>query len=113
MPKRGHLWPNRQMSLYSSPAQYVILLLDLISKQGAEPSSILKNTSFERSGIQTMGARVSESDLLQMLNNANQISGDKVLGLHLGEKLNPSAHAVLGQAFLTCEIIFKPHLLAA
>jgi AraC-like DNA-binding protein len=78
-------------------------LLDLISQQGVNASSILKNTSFEHSGIQTMGARVSESDLLQMLNNANQISGDKVLGLHLGEKLNPSAHAVLGQAFLTCE----------
>jgi AraC-like DNA-binding protein len=91
------------MPSHSSPAQYVILLLDLISQQGADPSLILKNTSFERSGIQVMGARVNESDLLQMLNNSNGISGDKVLGLHLGEKLNPSAHAVLGQAFLTCE----------
>ena len=97
------MWPNRVMPSHSSPAQYVILLLDLISQQGADPSLILKNTSFERSGIQAMEARVSESDLLQMLSNANEISGDKVLGLHLGEKLNPSAHAVLGQAFLTCE----------
>jgi hypothetical protein len=36
------------------------------------------------------------------VDNALRLSGDPALGLQLGERLNLGAHAVLGQAFMTC-----------
>ena len=37
-----------------------------------------------------------------MAGNALALTGDPALGLKLGTRLNLSAHAILGQAFLTC-----------
>ena len=36
------------------------------------------------------------------MTNAHGLTGDPALGLKLGLRLNLSAHAVLGQAFMTC-----------
>ena len=36
------------------------------------------------------------------MSNAQTLTGDPALGLKLGLRLNLSAHAVLGQAFMTC-----------
>ncbi len=93
------------MPQHSSPAQYAILLIDLVNKQGGDATAVLKNTSYEQVGLAGIGLRVKETDFIQMLANAYQQTNDPALGLHLGEKLNLSAHAVLGQAFLTCDTL--------
>jgi len=50
-----------------------------------------------------MGARVSDEDFTHIVNRAYALTGDRALGLHLGKRLNLSAHATVGQAFMTCE----------
>ena len=50
----------------------------------------------------SIGARVEETDFRGLVSNALTMTRDPALGLHLGMRLNLGAHAVLGQAFMTC-----------
>jgi AraC-like DNA-binding protein len=86
----------------STPAQYILILIDMVEERGCNRDEILRGTSLAETGIGSIGARVSDSDFSRLVNNALALTGDPGLGLQLGLKLNLSAHAVLGQAFLTC-----------
>lgn len=90
------------MSRASTPAQYALILIDLVRRQGHALPTILAGTSLADSGVHSVGARVSQADFVQLVTNAQALTGDPALGLHLGERLNLSAHAILGQAFMTC-----------
>lgn len=89
----------------TTPAQYVIILLDLARQRGASAAAVLAGTSLHESSLATMGARVNEDDFALIIENAYRLTGDRALGLHLGTRLNLSAHATLGQAFMTCETL--------
>jgi hypothetical protein len=87
----------------STPAQYVLILLDLARQRGAAVAGLLEGTSLSETRLATMGARVDEEDFARVVENAYDLTGDRALGLHLGKRLNLSAHATVGQAFMTCE----------
>ncbi len=93
------------MPKHSTPAQYIILLIDLVTSQGHDPDRLLVGTSLAQTGIEGIGARVNEADFGQLVANAFELTQDPALGLKLGLKLNLSAHAVLGQAFMTCSTL--------
>jgi AraC-like DNA-binding protein len=86
----------------STPAQYVLILIDMVEARGCDRRQILAGTSLAETGIESIGARVRDSDFSRLVNNALDLTGDPGLGLQLGLQLNLSAHAILGQAFLTC-----------
>jgi AraC-like DNA-binding protein len=86
----------------STPAQYVLILIDMAESQGCDRASVLAGTSLANTGIANIGARVSDRDFAILAANAQRLTGDPTLGLNLGLRLNLSAHAVLGQAFMTC-----------
>ena len=86
----------------STPAQYVILLVDMAESMGCDQASLLAGTSLAESGMAGIGARIRDADFGRLANNALRLTGDPALGLKLGMRLNLSAHAILGQAFLTC-----------
>ncbi len=86
----------------TTPAQYILILIDMIEEQGHGREQVLAGTTLAETGISGIGARVSESDFSQLVSNAFALSGDPALGLKLGMRLNLSAHAILGQAFMTC-----------
>ena len=86
----------------STPAQYVLILIDMAESQGCDRASLLVGTSLASTGISNIGARVSDRDFAILVGNALRLTGDPALGLNLGLRLNLSAHAVLGQAFMTC-----------
>ena len=86
----------------STPAQYVLILIDLVESQGCDREPLLAGTSLARTGLSGIGARVSDRDFGILATNALRLTGDPALGLNLGLRLNLSAHAVLGQAFMTC-----------
>lgn len=90
------------MAAPSTPAQYVLILIDLICSRGHSRAQLLQGTTLAHTGVEGIGARVPQSDFTQLVRNALRLSGDPALGLALGERLNLSAHAVLGQAFMTC-----------
>tara|TARA_R110002110_G_C13470513_1_gene720804 strand:+ start:40225 stop:41223 length:999 start_codon:yes stop_codon:yes gene_type:complete len=86
----------------STPAQYVLILIDMVENRGCDRESLLEGTTLAESGIDAIGARVNDADFARLVSNARRLTGDEALGLKLGLNLNLSAHAVLGQAFMTC-----------
>ena len=86
----------------TTPAQYILILIAMIEEQGHSREAVLAGTTLAETGISGIGARVSESDFSQLVSNAFALTDDPALGLKLGLQLNLSAHAVLGQAFMTC-----------
>lgn len=105
----------------TTPAQYILILIDMVEQQGCDSKRLLAGTAFATTGISTIGARIPDADFNQLVSNAQALTGDPALGLKLGLRLNLSAHAVLGQAFITCtdlaqaiELFLKySHLLAS
>ncbi|MCZ6829584.1 MAG: AraC family transcriptional regulator [Gammaproteobacteria bacterium] len=89
----------------STPAQYVIILLDLAAQRGADSAALLEGTGLAAAGLANIGARVDEEDFARIVENAYRLTNDPALGLHLGARLNLSAHATVGQAFMTCETL--------
>lgn len=86
----------------TAPAQYLLILIDLAEQAGCERDQLLSGTSLAPSGVSGIGARVRDRDFIQVANNALELTRNQALGLELGMRLNLSAHAVLGQAFMTC-----------
>ena len=86
----------------STPAPYALILVDLAASMGVDRAAVLEGSSLIDSGAAGLGARVADSDFRAIAANALALTGDEALGLRLGQRLNLSAHAVLGQAFLAC-----------
>ncbi|MEH6515976.1 MAG: AraC family transcriptional regulator [Halioglobus sp.] len=87
----------------TAPAQYVLILIGMVEEQGHDREKLLAGTTLAETGISGIGARVSESDFAQLVDNALTLTTNPSLGLDLGMRLNLGAHAVLGQAFMTCK----------
>lgn len=97
------MWSYMAMQNPTTPAQYVVILLDLAHQRGVAAVDLLAGTSLSETELVRMGARVNEDDFIHIIDNAYRLTGDRALGLHLGKRLNLSAHATVGQAFMTCE----------
>jgi AraC-like DNA-binding protein len=91
------------MQTFTTPAQYVLILLDLARQRGVFPSRLLEGTGLSEAELAKFGARVNEEVFATIVERAYEMTDDKALGLHLGKRLNLSAHATVGQAFMTCE----------
>lgn len=86
----------------STPAPYALILIDLAQEAGVPRDALFRGCELATAGMDAMGARVRDSDFRVLAENALRHGGDPALGLRLGARLNLSAHAVLGQAFMTC-----------
>lgn len=86
----------------STPAQYALILISLAVEAGVDRAELLAGSKLADKGMAAIGARVSDTDFHMLVQNALRLTGNPALGLRLGQRLNLSAHAVLGQAFMTC-----------
>ena len=86
----------------TTPAQYVLILIDLAEQAGCERPQLLEGTSLASTGIDNIGARVEDRDFNRLAQNALQLTRNQALGMQLGMRMNLGAHALLGQAFMTC-----------
>jgi AraC-like DNA-binding protein len=108
------------MPKLTTPAQYVLILIDLVEHKGIPREKLLAGTQLSGTNLNTLGARISDADFIAISANAVALTGDPGLGLELGMSLNLGAHATLGQAFMTCrdlgqviELFLKYHHLLA
>ncbi|MEJ6539312.1 MAG: AraC family transcriptional regulator [Halioglobus sp.] len=108
------------MSNTTTPAQYILILIDMVESQDCTRKSLLAGTTLAKSGISGIGARINDEDFNKLVANAQALTGDPALGLKLGMRLHLSAHAILGQAFMTCrdlaqvmDLLLKYHHLLA
>jgi len=86
----------------STPAAYALILIDLALEAGVDRAALFTGCALRDVDAAAIGARVPDDDFRVLVDNALHLTADPALGLRLGERLNLSAHAVLGQAFLTC-----------
>ena len=86
----------------STPAAYALILIELACEAGVAREALLQETSLADADVAAIGARVSDDDFRILVDTALRLTNDPALGLRLGQRLNLGAHAVLGQAFLTC-----------
>jgi len=86
----------------SIPSQYVLLLVDLAVERGCSIESICAGTQLTLPSLSQLGARVDTGEVDRLTMNVLAHTSDPLIGLELGQRLNLSAHAVIGQAFLTC-----------
>ena len=86
----------------SIPSQYVLLLVDLAVERGCSIESICCGTQLTLPSLAQLGARVGTGEADRLTMNVLAQTSDPSIGLALGQRLNLSAHAVIGQAFLTC-----------
>ncbi|MFK7976925.1 MAG: AraC family transcriptional regulator [Halioglobus sp.] len=104
----------------TTPAQYFLILIDMVEGPNCTREQLLEGTSLQEKGIAGIGARVRDQDFTQLVLNAQSLTGDPALGLKLGLRLNLSAHAIVGQAFMACgtleealQLLLKYHHLLA
>jgi len=93
------------MPIRSTPAPYALILIDLVTRAGFPREALLAGTSLANSDVTALGARIPHADFERLVTNAAALTRDPALGLRLGAQLNLSAHAALGQAFMTCETV--------
>ncbi|MEE4279758.1 MAG: AraC family transcriptional regulator [Halieaceae bacterium] len=86
----------------STPAAYALILVDLAGEAGVDHEALLAGSSLADASLAGVGARVADEDFRILVDNALRQTNDAALGLKLGQRLNLGAHALLGQAFLTC-----------
>jgi AraC-like DNA-binding protein len=86
----------------TTPAQYILILIDMVEQRGCDREKLLAGTTLASTDIANLGARIPDADFNRLVANAQTLTNDPALGLKLGLRLNLSAHAVLGQAFMTC-----------
>ncbi len=86
----------------SIPSQYLLILVALAVERGCAPAELFHNTSLNLSVLSSPGSRIDEAEADQVISNALAATGDPSLGLTVGQLLNMSAHAVVGQTFLAC-----------
>ena len=86
----------------SIPSQYVLLLVDLAVERGCSIDAICSGTQLTLPSLSQLGARVDTGEVDRLTMNVLAHTSDPLIGLALGQRLNLSAHAVIGQAFLTC-----------
>lgn len=85
----------------TTPAQYALILIDLASEFDVQRDELIAGSQLAGE-TQQIGARVADADFGILAENGLKLTGEPALGLLCGKRLNLGAHALLGQAFLTC-----------
>lgn len=88
--------------LSTMPSSYAVLLIDLVRQQQLDINTLCAGTSLQENALTNIPPRISLVDFSALVNNALKLTSNPALGLALGQRINMSAHAVLGQVFLAC-----------
>ena len=68
----------------TTPAQYILILIDMVQGPDCQPEQLLAGTTLARTGISNIGARIGDTDFSRLVANAQALTGDPALGLKLG-----------------------------
>lgn len=82
-------------------SRYLLLLLDVLEERAIEADAVLADSGLSRAALESPGSYVTATELQRMLNNAERLSGSRLLGMQLGKRLNLSAHGTIGFTGMT------------
>ncbi len=81
--------------------RYLAGLRDMLAEQGLDTTALLAGTGLTEKRLEEPGAFSGREEFETFIANARALSGDPLLGFHLGRRLNLSAHGTIGFAGLT------------
>lgn len=81
---------------------YLQGLLDYLQRQGFASDQLLAQVQLPQHVLAQRDQRVAISVYLQLLEQAERLTGDSNLGLHLGEAMRPGYYGVLGYLVMSC-----------
>ena len=89
------------------PLAYAQALIELTEELGVQSERLLQVAGVSPQVLQNPAGRLSFLDFRQLANAALLEADDPTLGLRLGQRLNASAHGILGYALLSSATLDK------
>jgi len=86
---------------YSVSAEYLALLLDVLSRRGVATETLLADTRIEPGCWRDPQARITAQDFEVVATRAMALSGEPWLGWELGASMTLSSHGFLGYAAMS------------
>jgi AraC-like DNA-binding protein len=86
---------------YSVSAEYLALLLDVLSRRGVATETLLADTRIEPGCWREPQARITAQDFEVVATRAMALSGEPWLGWELGASMTLSSHGFLGYAAMS------------
>ena len=86
---------------YSVSAEYLALLLDVLSRRGVPTETLLADTRIEPGCWRDPQARITAQDFEVVATRAMALSGEPWLGWELGASMTLSSHGYLGYAAMS------------
>lgn len=102
MVKNGHpvvlngQWPH------TVAASYAQCLIDVAVRQGADRETLLHSVGLDVHDLQPPSSRVPLSNMLTLFETAMEQTGDELIGLHMGQQVQPRTFNALGYAAMSC-----------
>ncbi|MDX1803056.1 MAG: AraC family transcriptional regulator [Alcanivorax sp.] len=86
---------------YAISAEYLALLLEVLSKRKIAPEAVLEGTRIEPGSWRDPQARITARDYEQVASHAVAVTGEPWLGWELGASMTLSSHGFLGYAAMS------------
>ncbi len=86
---------------YSVSAEYLALLLAVLSRRGVATETLLEGTRIEPGCWRNPQARITAQDFERVAIRAIELSGEPWLGWELGASMTLSSHGFLGYAAMS------------
>lgn len=80
-------------------------LIDHLRLQRLDPAPLLALTGLDAAALDEPGRTISVETWLRLWQEAEKLSGDPQLGLHVGEVVRPGKYGVLGYVMMSCETL--------
>ncbi len=81
---------------------YLQGLLDYLARQGLESAELLERVQLSPQILAQRDQRIAASTYLELLGHGVRLTGDELMGLHLGEAVRPGYYGVLGYLIMSC-----------
>lgn len=91
--------------LGSVSAAYAKALVDTAAARGADYDTLLARATITPAQLADTTWRLDVSGLLRLFDTARELSGDGLLGLHMGMQVRPRTFSALGYAAMSCSTL--------
>jgi AraC-like DNA-binding protein len=96
---------QRASALGSVSAAYAQALLDTAIASGAERKLLMSRAGIAAEQLRDPGWRLPLAGLLRLFDHARELSGDDLIGLHMGMQVRPRTFSALGYAAMSCSTL--------
>ena len=86
-------------------AAYLRGLIDFLRLRNIDTERFLERYQVNESMIENFQARLPVEHFNQMLYQAETLTGDQDIGLHVGEQIKPNQYGVLGLSIMNCKTL--------